>query len=165
MSEGPDDARTGEAPDNANVVIRPPIAWALAVAAGLALDWLHPLRLMPWSIVLVLFGVLVFALALVLLLWAVMTIREAGSHVETHLPTTRIVHSGPYRFSRNPIYLAMMLGLVGLSVAFNSLWVLAMLVPFFLVIRYGVVAREEAYLERKFGDLYRLYRSRVRRWL
>src|SRR5215471_8825066 len=58
----------------------------------------------------------------------------------------------------------MFLGLIGLAVAFDNLWLLMMLVPFALVIRYGVVAREEAYLERKFGDVYRGYRSRVRRW-
>jgi hypothetical protein len=72
---------------------------------------------------------------------------------------------GPYCFTRNPIYLGMMLGLVGLAIAFDSLWLLVMLVPFFLVIRYGVVAREEAYLERKFGEVYRRYRACVRRWL
>ena len=58
-----------------------------------------------------------------------------------------------------------MLGLIGLAVAFNSFWLLVTLVPFALVIRYGVDAREEAYLERKFGDVYRRCRSRVRRWL
>ena len=66
-------------------------------------------------------------------------------------------------FTRNPIYLGMMLGLTGLAIAFNSLWLLMTLVPFALVIRYGVIAREEAYLERKFGDVYRRYRARVRR--
>ena len=60
---------------------------------------------------------------------------------------------------------ACVLGLIGLAIAFDNLWLLMMLVPFALVIRYGVVAREEAYLERKFGDVYRGYRSRVRRWL
>src|SRR2546423_1364187 len=59
----------------------------------------------------------------------------------------------------------MVLGIIGLAVAFNSLWLLLTLVPFALVIRYGVVAREEAYLERKFGDVYGRYRARVRRWL
>jgi protein-S-isoprenylcysteine O-methyltransferase Ste14 len=81
------------------------------------------------------------------------------------LPTTTIVDTGPYRFTRNPIYLGMVLGLIGLAIALNSLWLLLTLVPFVLAIRYGVVAREEAYLERKFGDVYRGYRSRVRRWL
>jgi protein-S-isoprenylcysteine O-methyltransferase Ste14 len=59
----------------------------------------------------------------------------------------------------------MVLGLIGLAIAFNSLWLLLTLVPFALAIRYGVVAREEAYLERKFADVYRRYRARVRRWL
>ncbi len=58
-----------------------------------------------------------------------------------------------------------LLGLIGLAIAFDSLWIVVTLVPFYLVIRYGVVAREEAYLERKFGDVYRGYKSRVRRWL
>ena len=59
----------------------------------------------------------------------------------------------------------MFLGLISLAIVFDNLWLLVMLMPFALVIRYGVVAREEAYLERKFGDVYRAYRSRVRRWL
>jgi protein-S-isoprenylcysteine O-methyltransferase Ste14 len=59
----------------------------------------------------------------------------------------------------------MMLALVGLAIAFDRIWPLVMLVPFALVIRYGVVAREEAYLERRFGEVYRRYRARVRRWL
>ena len=59
----------------------------------------------------------------------------------------------------------MIVGLIGLAIAFDSLWLLVALMPFALVIRYGVVAREEAYLERKFGDAYRQYRARVRRWV
>jgi protein-S-isoprenylcysteine O-methyltransferase Ste14 len=59
----------------------------------------------------------------------------------------------------------MFLGQTGIAIGFDSLWVLAMLVPFYFVIRDGVVAREEAYLERKFGAVYRGYKSRVRRWL
>jgi protein-S-isoprenylcysteine O-methyltransferase Ste14 len=78
---------------------------------------------------------------------------------------TTIVETGPYRFTRNPIYLGMVLGLIGLAIAFNSLWLLVTLVPFALVIRYAVITREEAYLERKFGEVYLAYKSRVRRWL
>jgi protein-S-isoprenylcysteine O-methyltransferase Ste14 len=107
----------------------------------------------------------VFALALALFAWAIATVTQAGSNVPTSRPTTTIVDGGPYRFTRNPIYLGMALGLVGLAIAFNSVWLLLALVPFALVIHYGVVAREEAYLERKFGDVYRGYRARVRRWL
>ncbi len=110
-------------------------------------------------------GILVFVVALALATWAIVTMTKAGSNVPTNRPTTTIVESGPYRFTRNPIYLGMFGGLIGLAIAFDTLWLLLMLVPFALVIRYGVVAREEAYLERKFGDLYRGYRLRVRRWL
>ena len=92
-------------------------------------------------------------------------ITRAGSNVPTNRPTTTIVESGPYRFTRYPIYLGMFLGLIGLAIAFDNLWLLILLVTFALVIRYGVVGREEAYLERKFGNVYRGYRSRVRRWL
>ena len=142
-------------------MIRPPLAWGLAVIAGLALDWLVPLPFLPtlWL------GAMVFGLALALFAWAIVTITSAGSNVPTSLPATAIVESGPYRFTRNPIYLGMFLGLTGLAIASGNLWPLIMLVPFALVIRYGVVAREEAYLERKFGDVYRSYRSRVPRWL
>jgi protein-S-isoprenylcysteine O-methyltransferase Ste14 len=154
-----------EAPDTAQVVVRPPLAWGAAIIAGFALDWLAPLPFAPadrslrWS------GATVFVLALALFAWAIVTMTRAGSNVPTNLPTTAIVESGPYRFTRNPIYLSMVLGLIGLAIGFDSLWLLVTLVPFALVIRYGVVAREEAYLERKFGAVYRGYRSRTRRWL
>jgi protein-S-isoprenylcysteine O-methyltransferase Ste14 len=151
--------------DTAHVIIRPPLAWGLAVIAGLALDWVAPLRFVPTALPARWLGAIVFVLALALGVWAIVTITGAGSNVPTNRPTTAIVENGPYRFTRNPIYLGMMLVLIGLAIAFDNLWLLLMLVPFALVIRYGVVAREEAYLERKFGDAYRDYLARVRRWL
>jgi len=105
-------------------------------------------------------GAMVFVLALALFAWAIVTITRTGSNVPTNRPATTIVESGPYRLTRNPIYFGMFLGLLGLALAFDNLWLLVMLVPFALVIRYGVVSREEAYLERKFGDVYRGYRAR-----
>ena len=149
--------------DSPNVIVRPPIAWALAALVGLALNWLMPLPFLPAALPASWLGAIVFALVLVA--WAIPTITRAGSNVPTSLPTTTIVETGPYRFTRNPIYLGMLLGLIGLAIAFNSLWLLMTLVPFALVIRYCVITREEAYLERKFGDVYRRYRARVRRWL
>jgi protein-S-isoprenylcysteine O-methyltransferase Ste14 len=151
--------------DTANVIVRPPIAWALAALVGLTLQWVVSLPFMPASVPAGWIGGIVFVLALALFAWAIATMTRAGSNVPTNLPTTTIVETGPYRFTRNPIYLGMFLGLVGLAIAFDSLWLLVMLVPFTLAIRYGVVAREEAYLERKFGDAYRQYRARVRRWV
>jgi protein-S-isoprenylcysteine O-methyltransferase Ste14 len=151
--------------DTAQVIIRPPFAWGLAVIAGLALNWFVPLPFLPAELPAGWLGAMVFVLALALFAWAIVTITKAGSNVPTSLPTTTVVETGPYRFTRNPIYLGMFLGLIGLAIAFNSLWLLLTLVPFALVIRYGVVAREEAYLDRKFGHVYRRYRARVRRWL
>ncbi|WP_445504408.1 methyltransferase family protein [Microvirga sp. G4-2] len=151
--------------DTAHVLIRPPLAWGLAILVGLALDWLVPLPFLPADWPAGWLGGPVSLLALVLGIWAVVTMTKAGSNVPTNRPTTTIVESGPYQFTRNPIYLGMFLVLVGLAIAFDNLWLLLMLAPFALVIRYGVVACEEAYLDRKFGDVYRGYRSRVRRWL
>ena len=151
--------------DTAQVIIRPPLAWGLAVIAGLALNWLVPLPFLPADLPAGWLGAMVIVLALALFAWAIVTITRAGSNVPTNRPTTTIVESGPYRFTRNPVYLGMFLGLTGLAIAFDNLWLLMMLVLFALVIRYGVVPREEAYLERKFGNVYRGYRSRVRRWL
>jgi protein-S-isoprenylcysteine O-methyltransferase Ste14 len=151
--------------DTAHVIIRPPIAWALAVLAGLALDWLVQLPFVPVMLPAGWLGATVFALALALAVWAIVTMTRAGSSVPTNLPTATIVETGLYRVTRNPIYLGMFLGLAGLAIAFDSLWLLVALAAFALVIRYGVVAREEAYLERRFGDVYRRYRARVRRWL
>jgi protein-S-isoprenylcysteine O-methyltransferase Ste14 len=151
--------------DTSNVIVRPPIAWALAVLAGLVLNWLMPLPFLPAAASAGWLGTIVFALALALFAWAISAMTRAGSNVPTRLPTTTIVETGPYRLTRNPIYLGMVLGLIGLAIAFNSLWLLVTLVPFALVIRYGVIAREEAYLERKFGEVYLTYKSHVRRWL
>ena len=149
--------------DSAQVVIHPPLAWGLALIAGLGLNWLVPLPFLPTDLPVGWLGAAVFVLALALGVSAVLTMTKAGSNVPTNRPTTMIVENGPYRFTRNPIYLGM--GQIGLAIAFNSLWLLMMLVPFAFVIHYGVVAREEAYLGRKFGDAYRGYCSRVRRWL
>jgi protein-S-isoprenylcysteine O-methyltransferase Ste14 len=151
--------------DNANVIVRPPIAWVLAVLAGLTLNWVKPSPFLPASVSAGWLGALMFTLALALFVWAISTMTGAGSNVPTRLPTTAIVENGPYRFTRNPIYISMVLGLIGLAIGFDSFWLLVTLVPFALVIRYGVISREEAYLERKFGEVYLDYKSRVRRWL
>jgi protein-S-isoprenylcysteine O-methyltransferase Ste14 len=154
-----------ETVDRPDVVIPPPIAWALAILAGLVAGWLYPLQFVPTLIPRAWVGGGLFALGVALAVWAIVTIRKAGTQFDVYKPTTAIVEDGPYLFTRNPIYLGMFLGQIGVAIGFDNLWVLAMLVPFYFVIRHGVVAREESYLERKFGTIYRNYKSRVRRWL
>ena len=79
--------------------------------------------------------------------------------------TDVIVTGGPYAFSRNPIYLSMVLLLLGLGVWSNSLWFLALAAIAVLLLTYGVIIREERYLGRKFSAEYEAYRNRVRRWV
>jgi protein-S-isoprenylcysteine O-methyltransferase Ste14 len=154
-----------KAADSSGAIIHPPIAWALAFIGGLAIDWSYPLSILPIQVPNVWLGAMIFAAGLMLALWAIMTMRKAGTALPVNRSTTVIVESGPYRYSRNPIYIGMFLGQAGLAAGFNSLWILLALVPFYIVIRYGVIASEESYLERKFGEAYLSYKSRIRRWL
>ena len=91
--------------------------------------------------------------------------HAAGTNVNPALPTTATVASGPFRFSRNPLYLALTLLYLGLTLAFNTWWGIVVLVPVLIIMHHGVVLREERYLEQKFGETYRQYRSKVRRYL
>jgi protein-S-isoprenylcysteine O-methyltransferase Ste14 len=96
---------------------------------------------------------------------AIACFLRAGTNVPTRRPATALVINGPYRFSRNPIYTGMIVLLLGIGVMVDSAWILAMAVPLALVLRYGVIAREERYLEAKFGAPYRAFRENVRRWI
>ena len=114
-------------PDRSNAIIRPPIALLIALGVGLAFDWLYPLPFVPVSVPHLLTGGAIFAAGLALAIWAIVTLRQGGTEVETTKPTNAIVSQGPYRWTRNPIYLAMMLALIGLAigVAWNGvLWAL-----------------------------------------
>lgn len=156
---------TIELADNSGAVILPPIAWALAIVAGLALDQLRPAPLATSSTIAFWTGGTVFAVGLALAIWSRLSLQKRGTPMETGKPTTAIVTDGAYGFSRNPIYLGMMLGQIGLAVGLNNAWLFATAAPFYFVIRYGVIAREEAYLERKFGSDYGAYKARAPRWL
>jgi protein-S-isoprenylcysteine O-methyltransferase Ste14 len=108
-------------------------------------------------------GVLI-AVALNIGLGAIRLFGKAGTHVEPWKPAKALVTSGIYNYTRNPMYVGMALIHVGLSLIFDSVTVLLLLVPFLVVIRYGVIAREERYLTAKFPVEYPEYRRRVRRW-
>ena len=89
----------------------------------------------------------------------------AGTNIPPNLPTTALVMDGIYGRTRNPLYLGSTLIYLGLSTAAGSLWAIMLVMPLLWVISVGVIAREERYLERKFGDAYRAYKARVRRWM
>ncbi len=160
-----DSAADQSSSDHANVVVRPPVLWVLLVAAGIGLDFLVPLpSFMPAGFPVVWVGSGVWLAGFALAVLAIRQFRRAGTEVQTHTPTAVIVDTGVFAFSRNPIYVGAHIGIVGVAIALDSLWILSTLVPFYFVIHYGVVTREEAYLERKFGEPYLAYKTRVRRW-
>ena len=161
-------AAAGDTNDIAGAAVRPPRLHLAAIAAGLALDWIVPATLAPGGLSLApraAIGGGLVGVGLALFAWAIGRFRAAGTPVPTVEPTRAIVADGPYRFSRNPIYLAMALVHAGVAAAADNAWILVLLAPTLIVIRYGVIAREERYLERKFGVDYLAYKARVRRWV
>ena len=133
--------------------------------AGFGLNRLFPLPFVPPSLPRALIGLVLFLAGIFLAAWSVRTFRKAHTNVLTSQSASTIVATGPYGFSRNPIYVGMFLGLGGFAIAFNTLWFVVVLVAMVFVIRFGVIAREEIYLESKFGARYVDYKTRVRRWL
>jgi len=152
-------------PDAPDVVIHPPIALAIALVLAFALNWFLPLPFVPQTFPHIQIGVLLAIAALLIIRWAAVTFRKARTNILTSQAATTIVATGPFAYSRNPIYVAALIGMLGAAVAFNSLWFLAALVAIYVVLRYGVIAREEIYLESKFGTPYLDYKSKVRRWV
>src|SRR5262249_194894 len=110
-------------------------------------------------------GAVLFIIGLIIGVAGVQGLRASGTNISTDLPATALVVNGIYGWSRNPLYLAMTLAYIGLAIAAGSVWAIALLLPLLVLMHVGVIAREEGYLERKFGDMYRQYKLRVRRWL
>jgi protein-S-isoprenylcysteine O-methyltransferase Ste14 len=150
--------------DTAGVIAPPPLLFLGFLLAGLALDWLRPAPFLPAALQYAAGGALI-ALAGALAGAAIARFVRAGTNVPTYRPTTALVVVGPYRFTRNPIYVGMIALMLGIGIMVDTIWILALALPFALVLNYGVIAREERYLEAKFGDAYRAYRAQVRRWI
>ena len=160
-SEQPDDAATTSVA-NAGV-IRPPIVVlaSLLSAAVLTIAW--PLPFFPRVLHLPLGGLLI-VMAAGLFWYSIRQFRAAGTPVPGNKPTTAIVRTGPFRFSRNPIYLAFSLLQLGIAVWVNSWWLVTTLAAAIAIIHYVVIPREERYLEARFGAAYLDYKASVRRW-
>jgi protein-S-isoprenylcysteine O-methyltransferase Ste14 len=149
--------------DNAGVIVRPPLLYAVALAAMLALRWLWPLPIFSGAAFRS--GLALVALAVGLLIWGRQTLVTGGTNVDPSLPSTAVVTSGPYRFSRNPLYMGLAVVYLGLTLALDTWWGIILLALVLIVMHRGVIQREERYLERKFGEGYRQYRAAVRRYL
>lgn len=143
--------------------LRPPLIFLVAILLGIATNQAWPLRLMPPMVSLL--GPFVTAGAVVLFLLSYRAFRAAGTSVQGNKRTTVIVRTGPYRISRNPIYLAFILFVLGLSAWLNNLWLLVMLVPPAAILALVVIPREERFLKQNFNEQYASYQADVRRWL
>lgn len=154
----------GQDDDKPGVIAPPPVLYGGALLVGAGLDWLIPLPVLapdagqgP--------GAALIVAGLALALWCVLLFHRAGTAVEPYKPSTAIVSSGPYRFSRNPIYVALTAVSIGIGLWANSAWMLGLLLPTLVIMRIAVIGPEERYLEAKFGAEYLDYKARVRRWL
>jgi protein-S-isoprenylcysteine O-methyltransferase Ste14 len=166
MSKDPTEQQVNH-PGTAGVIARPPVLFLVALLLGLALDHLLPVPVAGLETDLVHWisaGSLIL-LGLALAAAGIRDFTNAGTPVPTYKPTRALVTTGIHGWTRNPIYLGMFLLYGGIGLAARSPWTLILTLPLAITIRYGVVAREEAYLERRFGDAYRHYKARVRRWL
>jgi protein-S-isoprenylcysteine O-methyltransferase Ste14 len=155
-----------EPSDAAAVRVFPPAVPLLTILIGVALNRLCPFKLklsdlsrygMGGAII----GVAVLGLGL----WSVIPLRRTGQSENPWTPTTEIVTRGPYRFTRNPLYLQMVLGCIGFAVLLRNIWILLLTPLCVWALQVLAILPEEAYLERKFGEGYRSYKYRVRRWL
>jgi protein-S-isoprenylcysteine O-methyltransferase Ste14 len=153
--------------DTSGIRFPPPLVFALGFAVGYGLQRLAPVPLVPaalhgaergigWSLV---------AVGVALMGSAVATFRRAGTSPNPFTPTTALVTRGPYRFTRNPMYVGWVAVYLGATLLTRALWPLVLLPAAVFVMGRRVIALEEAYLERTFGDEYRTYKARVRRWL
>jgi protein-S-isoprenylcysteine O-methyltransferase Ste14 len=151
-------------PDTAQVIVLPPLVYGAAFVIGVLLHLAFPVHILPPTLARGI-GVVCILVSLPLAIATLRVLSRAHTPVDPMKPTTALVSEGTFRYSRNPIYLALTLLYLGVAFLVNALWILLLVVPVLVVIRYGVIAREEAYLTRKFGDAYRQYTTQVRRWL
>jgi protein-S-isoprenylcysteine O-methyltransferase Ste14 len=151
------------ATETAGVIAPPPLIVAIPLVVGLLVNRWIPVRVVPAGAAAPV-GIACLLLGL-LGLPAILAFRRAHTSPEPWRPTTALVTTGPYRFSRNPMYVGFTLFYAGVGFWVNAVWPFVLLPVVILVMRIGVIAREEAYLERRFGEEYREYQRRVRRWL
>jgi protein-S-isoprenylcysteine O-methyltransferase Ste14 len=158
---------SGTGADNSGVRIFPPGVYILGLVIGYLIQWAWPLRIVGanWVSPLRILGAILILLWIGLTAWALSTFGRAGTPVNPRETVTTIARGGPYRLTRNPMYLSMALGLAGFAFIGNALWPLLALIPVIWIIQVMVIDREEAYLERKFGEEYLDLKRSVRRWI
>ena len=149
--------------DHPHVIALPPIIFCGCVGLSVLAHYIHPLRVTAYP-GLRPAGVLLAAASGSFAIWAVRVFRANGTNVHPNRPTVALVRTGPYRFTRNPMYLSLCALQLALGLILDDWIVLLFAVPLALILHYGVISREESYLEAKFGEPYRALKREVRRW-
>lgn len=149
--------------DNAGVIAPPPLIYAAPLTLGLLSNRLLPVRFLPQSAGA--FGWPLVGGGLLLGGWFFRTMRRAGTPVDPDRPVSKLVEEGPFRYTRNPGYVSMVMIYASISILSNALWAILLLPVALFTIQRGVIEREERYLERVFGEDYLRYKARVRRWI
>jgi len=147
-----------------DVIALPPLILGAAIALGLILNYFWPAKVLARSLAVPL-GILIVFVAVAIGLLAVREMVTASTPLDVRKRSTRIVTSGIFQQSRNPIYLGMVLLCTGVAFLVDSLWLLGLVPLFAAILQKGVIEPEEAYLERNFGEDYLRYKARVRRWI
>lgn len=154
--------KSGTSADTPKVIMLPPMLVLHHVVAGLVLNWALGMRMgHAWGWI----GLVLLAAAYGLTVWARKKFQSAGTNVPPNLPSLAIVTGGPYEYTRNPMYMAFLLGFAGMALLANAPAMLLLLLPLWYILDRHVIQPEETYLRDKFGDTYRDYTLRVRRWV
>jgi protein-S-isoprenylcysteine O-methyltransferase Ste14 len=150
--------------DSPEVISYPPAVYAGAFGLGALLNWLVPLRSYVCESSHIAGWIMGF-LGTMLGLWGVHAFHRAGTAVRPRRPVTALVTNGPFRYSRNPLYVGMTIIYLGMTLQLGSWWPLATLIPALAMVHWRIVLREEQFLENRFGENYRAYKAHVRRWI
>ncbi len=150
--------------DTAGVIAPPPLLYLGSLASGAALNLLFPWPLLDAPHMLQVLGFLLAASGAFIARWSFVTMKRMGTSADPRKSSMALATGGPFRISRNPIYLAMTMLYVGAGLLLNSFWPLSFLFPLIFLMHYGVILKEEKYLEVKFGKPYLEYKLKTGRW-
>ena len=155
---------TSVRPDNPGVRLPPPVFYVAGFLIGHVIESRFPLPFFARPIGIAV-GLALAAVGILFIVTAIPTMLRGHGTLNTAAPSASLVTSGPYAFSRNPMYMGLVLVYSGLVCIFAVTWAIPILLLLILYTQVGVITPEERYLDRTFGDTYRVYRKRVRRWL
>jgi protein-S-isoprenylcysteine O-methyltransferase Ste14 len=144
--------------------LHPPIIYAISILSGIGLNNIWP-QAMPYGLHGRTYGLCLIAVAVLIAVWSLLEFHKADTDVRPDKPDSTLITGGPYRFTRNPLYIVLTLTQLTTAVWLDNLWILLLVIPSVSIISRYAIAREERYLETLFGQNYLDYKKRVRRWL